>query len=264
MRSQRRLSCTSICAHALSTRFRCWTSRLYSATSRSPATTIRDDDEKPDHGSGDSSDVARVRKTMSSSPVVQGGGRTSRRRCRQRAGLVEQAQPLGDREPVEPERRHLAVRSDGQRKGSRALVPVGALEDPRLAFEPQSVRLLDVLATRGEDVEHEAPFGLEEAARGAECTQLLLLCLHVQQRAERADDERNALGYRRLAQVAQAEVDAARDAGIVGRSTRDGEHRGRGVDADDVDARSCDRDGDAAGPTASSTTRDAGRSASST
>ena len=149
---------------------------------------------------------------------------------------------------MEAERRHVAVRPDGQRECSRALVPVGALEDPRLPLEPETLCLLDVLATRGEDVEDEAPVGLEETVCRAERSQLLLLRLHVQERAERADDERDALGHRRLAQVAQAEVDAARDAGLVGGSARDGEHRGGGVDADDLDARAGDRDRDTARP----------------
>ncbi len=88
-----------------------------------------------------------------------------------------------------------------------ALVPVGALEDPGLALEPEPVRLLDVLATRCEDVEDEAAVGQEERACRAQRTQLLVLGLHVQQRAKRADDERSALVDRRLAQVADAKVD---------------------------------------------------------
>ena len=88
-----------------------------------------------------------------------------------------------------------------------ALVPVGALEDARLALEPEAVRLLDVLAARGEDVEDEAAARLEQAARRAQRAELLGLGLHVQERAERADDERDALGDGRLAEVADAEVE---------------------------------------------------------
>src|SRR5688500_984870 len=119
--------------------------------------------------------------------------------------LVEQAEPLGDGEPVEAEGRHGSVRADGERERPRALVPVGPLEDARLALEPAAVRLLDVLAARGEDVEDEAAVGLEEVARRTEGAQLLLLGLHVQERTERADDERHTLVDGRLAEVAEAE-----------------------------------------------------------
>ena len=74
------------------------------------------------------------------------------------------------------------------------------------------MRLLDVLAARCEDVEDEAAVRLEERARRAERTKLLGLGLHVQQRAEGADRERDALGDRRLAQVADAQVEAVGDA----------------------------------------------------
>ena len=53
-------------------------------------------------------------------------------------------------------------RADGERQRPRRLVPVGALEDLGLALEPAAVRLLDVLAARSEDVEHEAAAGLEQ------------------------------------------------------------------------------------------------------
>ncbi len=106
-----------------------------------------------------------------------------------------------------------SVRADRERERPRALVPVGALEDPRLALEPAAVRLLDVLAARGEDVEDEAAAGLEQRAGGAERAQLLVLGLHVEERAKRADDERDALVDGRLAEVAEAEVDELDDAG---------------------------------------------------
>ena len=83
--------------------------------------------------------------------------------------------------------------------------------------------------------------------RRPECAQLLFLCLHVQERAKRADDERDALGHRWLSQVAQAKVDEVRDACVFGRRACDREHAGRRVDADHVDSRLGDRDGDASG-----------------
>ena len=70
---------------------------------------------------------------------------------------------------------------------------------------------------------------------------------HVQQRAERDQDERDALVDRRLAQVAEAEVDELGDAVAPRRAPGDLEHRGRAVDADDADAGLRDRDGDPAG-----------------
>ena len=57
----------------------------------------RDDDENPDHGSGDSSDVARVTKIMSSSPVVRAAVEPAVDGLDGEPGLVEQAQPLGQR-----------------------------------------------------------------------------------------------------------------------------------------------------------------------
>ena len=55
----------------------------------------------------------------------------------------------------------------------RRLVPVGPLEDARLALEPEAVRLGDVLAARREDVEDEVPARLEQLVRGPERPQLL-------------------------------------------------------------------------------------------
>jgi hypothetical protein len=60
-------------------------------------------------------------------------------------------------------------------------VPVGPLEDPGLALDPEPVRLLDVLAARREDVEDEQPLGLEELPRRREGAGLLGVARHVQQ-----------------------------------------------------------------------------------
>ena len=70
------------------------------------------------------------------------------------------------------------------------LVPVGALEDPGLALEPAAVRLGDVVRRRREDVEDEAAARLEQPVHGAERRAAVGVRLHVQQRAERDDDER--------------------------------------------------------------------------
>src|SRR5581483_5138408 len=80
--------------------------------------------------------------------------------------------------------------------------------------------------------------------------------LHVEQRPERADDEREALVDRWVAEVAVAEVDL----GAGGRRplARDLEHPARGVDADDPHARQRDGDRDPAGPDAELEHRPAG------
>ena len=124
-------------------------------------------------------------------------------------------------------------RADGERQRARVLVPVGALEDSRLALEPAAVRLLDVLPARREDVEDEVPVRLEERVRRPEGAKLLLLRLHVQERAERADDERDALVHGRLAQVAEAEVERARRSRASSAASRaTAQHRRGRVDAD--------------------------------
>src|SRR5205823_2945193 len=129
----------------------------------------------------------------------------------------------------------------------RALVPLRALEDPGLALEPAAVGLFDVLAARREDVEDEAAAGAEEAAGGAECAEALGVAAEVEERAERAGDELDALGDGRIAQVAEPEVQLRRDAGEVGALAADLEHPGRRVDADHADAVGGDRDRDPAG-----------------
>src|SRR5918996_126266 len=161
---------------------------------------------------------------------------------------VEEAKPLGRREPVEPERGLVLARADGERERARARVPDRALEDPGLALEPAIVRLLDVLPARREDVEDVGAAPNEECARRSQSDELLRLRLHVKQRAKRADDERNALAYTGLAEIADAEIEAVRDTGRVGGRTGDAEHLRRGVDPDHVHARLRDRNRDPAGP----------------
>ena len=111
-----------------------------------------------------------------------------------------------------------------ERERPRALVPVGALEDPGLALDPAAVRRLDVLAVRREDVEDEPPRREEQLAGGGERCQPVVLRHHVQEGAERDHDERYALADRRLAHVALAEVDEPLDALGGAKPARDLEH----------------------------------------
>ena len=84
------------------------------------------------------------------------------------AGLVEQPEPLGQRRASAAPN---VVAAPSERTESESvrelLVPVGALEDPRLALEPAAVRLLDVLAARSEDVEDEASVAARAGSRAA-------------------------------------------------------------------------------------------------
>ena len=101
--------------------------------------------------------------------------------------------------------------------------------------------------------------------RGAQGAELLVLVLHVEERAERADHELHALVDRRLAQVADPEVDEVADALLLRQGARHREHPLREVDADHRASRPA-----AIGtairpdPTASSTTGPSQRRASST
>src|SRR6187399_3142020 len=97
------------------------------------------------------------------------------------ACVLDQGVPLGRRQPVEREARALLGAPDGERERPSALVPVGALEDARLALEPDAVGLLDVLGVRCEDVEHEAAAGLEERGGGRDRAALLRLVRHVEE-----------------------------------------------------------------------------------
>ena len=139
---------------------------------------------------------------------------------------------------MELHRRGLPVAApDGQDERPAVQVPVGPLEDPGLSLDPEPVRLLDVLAARGEDVEDEEPVGLEERSRRRERAGLLGVARHVQQRAERDRHERDSLRDRWGPQVADPELDPLGDAFALGVLPRDGQHAGRLVDADHLDAR---------------------------
>jgi hypothetical protein len=136
---------------------------------------------------------------------------------------------------VELERGRRSGAPDREDERPRADVPVGALEDPRLALQPEAVGLLDVLVARREHVEDEPAARLEQRRRGGERTELLPLVDHVEEGAERDRDERNTLAHGRLAQVTPAQVDTLRHALALGVRPRDGEHLLRLVHADHRD-----------------------------
>src|SRR5439155_5105199 len=122
------------------------------------------------------------------------------------------------------------------------LVPDSMLEDSRLALEPASLCLLDVVRGGREDVEDEPAAGTEQVARGSEDAPAVLVRVHVQQRAKRADHERDAFRHRRLTQVTDAQVEL--DSGQRGPAGADVEHSARGVHSDDTDSVGGDRYGD--------------------
>src|SRR5262249_60491416 len=82
--------------------------------------------------------------------------------------------PLGFLQPVQRETRADLAAAHGEPQRSCALVPVGALEDGRLSLQPAAVGLLDVLARRREDVEHELSLRLEEPVRRSKSAELLV------------------------------------------------------------------------------------------
>src|SRR5215213_4401158 len=164
------------------------------------------------------------------------------------ACAFEERAPVVGVEPCELHRALAARTAHRQRQHPPLDVPVGALEDPRLPLEPASVRLRDVVRPGGEDVERERPPGEQELARGAERSQPFVVVVEMEERTERARHERYALGDRRIAEVADAEVEERCDAGLRGGLRADLEHPARRVHPDHADA--CCRGGhrDAPGP----------------
>src|SRR5206468_3355646 len=77
------------------------------------------------------------------------------------ARLVQENTPLGRREPGQGHRRRGVATANREGQRSLALVPIGPLEDARLALEPAAVRGLDIVLARREDVEDEPAGGLE-------------------------------------------------------------------------------------------------------
>jgi hypothetical protein len=137
--------------------------------------------------------------------------------------------------------------SPGEGEHPLVEVPIRSLPDSRLALEPAAVRLLDVVAARGEDVEDEAPAREQECVDGLERLDPVLVGLEVEQRAEGAGDEVDALRGRRSAQVAEPKLDEVGQAGVLRPRAAHGQHPLRVVDADHFDAGFCDRDGDSSG-----------------
>jgi hypothetical protein len=164
--------------------------------------------------------------------------------------LLEQVPPFVRRTPGEVHAGLTALPAHGEREDAPSEIPVGPLPDPRLALEPAAVRLLDVLAARGEDVEDETPAGHEEAAHGSKGLEPFCVGLDVEESAERTGDERNALGHRWAPQIAQAEVEAVGDACLLRSCATDVEHRLGIVHADHPYSSLCDRHSDSAGPDA--------------
>jgi hypothetical protein len=81
---------------------------------------------------------------------------------------AEELAPLADREPGEAELGPGSPAADAQRQPLFALVPVGPLVDPRLALEPASGGLCDVLGAGAEDIEDETAAALEQPVDGAQ------------------------------------------------------------------------------------------------
>ena len=109
------------------------------------------------------------------------------------------------------------------------------------------MRVLDVLAARREDVEDEPAAGEEQLVRRGERPEPVGLGRHVQERAERDQDERDAFLDGRLAHVAEPQVEQRLDAFRPRVVPRNLEHPGGGVDADHADAGLGDRHADPAG-----------------
>src|SRR5215213_2584977 len=71
------------------------------------------------------------------------------------AALLEQHPPFERRQPGKRHRRLAGRTPDGEGERPRRRVPIRAFEDARLALQPTSVRLGDVVVGGLEDVEHE-------------------------------------------------------------------------------------------------------------
>ena len=100
---------------------------------------------------------------------------------------------------------------------------------------------------RREHVEDEPATRDEELERRAQGGEAILVCVQVEVSAEWAGDERDALGDRRAAVVAQPKVEEPADSGRCRSLAADLEHCGRGVDADHENAGPGGGDGDPAG-----------------
>ena len=129
-------------------------------------------------------------------------------------------------------RRGFLSPAHGEGERPAAFVPVGALEDPALALDPAPVRVANVLLARCEDVEDDPPALDQQLAGGAQRAQAVCLGGHVQQRAEGDQHQRHPLRDRRIAHVAEPEIEELLDPFGTPVLLRDLEHPGRGVDTD--------------------------------
>ena len=185
-----------------------------------------------------------------------GAGRTSRSTATtSKPASLEQGAPVVGREPGEAHGRLAAAPRTRSVRTRRSRSQSRALPDPRLALEPAAVRLLDVVAARREDVEDE-PAARRRAA------------WHARERARAAPrrspgggsarngqvTSRDPLVHRRVAQVAEAQVEQSATPAASARRAADLEHPGRRVDADHRDAASAIGTAIRPVPTPSSTT----------
>src|SRR5207247_4464014 len=111
-------------------------------------------------------------------------------------GLLEETLPLGLGDPGEAHSRAGIGVADREGQSPRLGVPVGTLEEPRLALEPAPVGLGDVVCARGEDVEDEPPTRDEHAARRPKRLEPLRVGPEMEVRPKRACDKADAFAYR--------------------------------------------------------------------
>ena len=153
--------------------------------------------------------------------------------------------------------------ADGQVEPPLVRVPVGALPDPGLALEPAAVRLPDVgpRSARRRRRRAARPARAARAPRASAASRSVVV-VQVEVGAERAGDERDALGHRRVggSRRAAGRPGSATPAASAVRAA-DLEHPGGGVDADHADARQRGRHGDPPGADAELDDRAAGRDA---
>src|SRR5262245_9548943 len=163
------------------------------------------------------------------------------------AGLLEQVDPLAARDPGERHRRGALGTLDRERERPRVGVPVGALVDLRLPLEPAAVRLGDVVVTRREDVEDQAPARDERVSCRLQRLHAVPVVRQMEIRPEGTDHERHRLVQRWAPQIAEPQIEELRDSGLLGTAAARGEHLARRVDTDHALAGLGDRNRDPPG-----------------
>src|SRR5262245_27014380 len=98
--------------------------------------------------------------------------------------LLEHLLPLLAGDPGERPRRCALGAADGEVERARVLVPVRALVDPGLAFEPAGVCRGDVVGFRLEDVEDQAPARDQQRVRSRERLHTFAVVLEMEVRTE--------------------------------------------------------------------------------